>query len=53
MDNKTLELILLGLLAIISVIFILLVCVLPALYIMEKEKQRKKIMNGNYPKLWE
>lgn len=53
MDNKTFELLMLGMFAIISVVFILLVCVLPALCIMEKEKQRKKIMNGNYPKLRE
>ena len=53
MDIKTLEMILLVLILIISVVFILLVCALPALCIMEKEKQRKKIMNADYPKLQE
>lgn len=53
MDVKTIEMLLLVLMLIFAVLFILLICVLPALCIMEKEKQRKKIMETSFPKLQE
>ena len=53
MDIKTIEIIAWVLCSIFAVLFILLVCVLPAICIREKEKQANAIRKTYFPKLRE
>ena len=53
MDIKTVETVTLVIILIFAALFILLVTSLPVLYLMEKAKQKKKLLEENFVKLQE